>query len=136
MRAIDEQVILVTGATDGLGRGVAADLLERGATVLLHGRSEERGERTLRELREETGLHGGQWATGPAVWATPGFCTERIHLFAVTGAEEGETDRDAGEQIEIVRLPFEDVLASATSGGIDDAKTLAGVLWLAAMRAA
>ena len=55
MREISEQVILVTGATDGLGRGVAADLASRGATVLLHGRSPERLERTLTELRDETG---------------------------------------------------------------------------------
>jgi NAD(P)-dependent dehydrogenase (short-subunit alcohol dehydrogenase family) len=55
MREISEQVILVTGATDGLGRGVAADLASRGATVLLHGRSPERLERTLAGLRDETG---------------------------------------------------------------------------------
>ena len=55
MREISEQVILVTGATDGLGRGVAADLASRGATVLLHGRSDERLQRTARELGEETG---------------------------------------------------------------------------------
>src|SRR3954451_19035698 len=55
MREISEQVILVTGATDGLGGGVAADLASRGATVLLHGRSPERLERTLAELRDETG---------------------------------------------------------------------------------
>jgi NAD(P)-dependent dehydrogenase (short-subunit alcohol dehydrogenase family) len=55
MRDISDQVILVTGATDGLGRGVAAELASRGATVLLHGRSAERLERTQRELREETG---------------------------------------------------------------------------------
>jgi len=55
MREISEQVILVTGATDGLGRGVAADLASRGATVLLHGRSPERLERTLAQLRDETG---------------------------------------------------------------------------------
>ena len=55
MRDIAEQVILVTGATDGLGRGVAADLASRGATVLLHGRNQERLDRTLGELRRETG---------------------------------------------------------------------------------
>jgi NAD(P)-dependent dehydrogenase (short-subunit alcohol dehydrogenase family) len=55
MRDITEQVILVTGGTDGLGRGVAAELASRGATVLLHGRSPERLGRTLAELRAETG---------------------------------------------------------------------------------
>jgi len=50
-RPIEEQAILVTGATDGLGRGVAAELARRGAAVLLHGRSAERGEQALAELR-------------------------------------------------------------------------------------
>ena len=55
MRSIEEAVVLVTGATDGLGRVVARDLAARGATVLLHGRSEERAEAAMREIREETG---------------------------------------------------------------------------------
>jgi NAD(P)-dependent dehydrogenase (short-subunit alcohol dehydrogenase family) len=55
MRDISEQVILVTGATDGLGKGVATELASRGATVLLHGRSPERLEATLREIGQATG---------------------------------------------------------------------------------
>ena len=50
-----EATILVTGATDGLGKRVAFELAARGATVLLHGRSRERLEATLGEAREETG---------------------------------------------------------------------------------
>jgi NAD(P)-dependent dehydrogenase (short-subunit alcohol dehydrogenase family) len=50
-----EAKILVTGATDGLGRRVALDLAATGASVLLHGRSRERLEATLGEVREETG---------------------------------------------------------------------------------
>ncbi len=53
MRNVDEAVILVTGATDGLGRRVARDLAAEGATVLLHGRSRERAEATVREIGEE-----------------------------------------------------------------------------------
>lgn len=48
-------VILVTGATDGLGKMVARDLAAEGATVLVHGRSEERAEAAVGEIREETG---------------------------------------------------------------------------------
>ncbi len=55
MRNIDEAVILVTGATDGLGKRVAHDLTQKGATVLLHGRDPERGEAAVREIREGTG---------------------------------------------------------------------------------
>jgi NAD(P)-dependent dehydrogenase (short-subunit alcohol dehydrogenase family) len=44
-------VVLVTGATDGLGRGVARALAKRGATVLVHGRDEARAEAIASELR-------------------------------------------------------------------------------------
>jgi NAD(P)-dependent dehydrogenase (short-subunit alcohol dehydrogenase family) len=47
--------ILVTGATDGLGRRLASDLAATGATVLLHGRSRERLEATIEKVRGETG---------------------------------------------------------------------------------
>ncbi|MEI7948836.1 MAG: SDR family NAD(P)-dependent oxidoreductase, partial [Gammaproteobacteria bacterium] len=43
MTSIEQQVILVTGATDGLGREVATSLARQGATVLLHGRNQEKG---------------------------------------------------------------------------------------------
>ncbi len=55
VRPLGQQIILVTGATDGLGRAVASELAARGATLLLHGRSEERGKRTLSEIRARTG---------------------------------------------------------------------------------
>jgi NAD(P)-dependent dehydrogenase (short-subunit alcohol dehydrogenase family) len=50
-----QATILVTGATDGLGRRVAQELAAKGATVLLHGRSLERLEATLEELKSQTG---------------------------------------------------------------------------------
>ncbi len=55
MRELAEAVILVTGATDGLGKQVALELAGRGATVLLHGRSRERLEATREEIGRETG---------------------------------------------------------------------------------
>src|ERR671920_755845 len=50
-----QATILVTGATDGLGRSVAQEFAAEGATVLLHGRSPERLEATLEELSSQTG---------------------------------------------------------------------------------
>jgi NAD(P)-dependent dehydrogenase (short-subunit alcohol dehydrogenase family) len=58
VRSIEQQTILITGATDGLGRAVARTLAGQGATLLLHGRSEERGERVLAQIRAETGNTG------------------------------------------------------------------------------
>jgi NAD(P)-dependent dehydrogenase (short-subunit alcohol dehydrogenase family) len=52
MRSVKQQVILITGSTDGLGKHLARVLAARGATVLLHGRDPNRGERVLREIRE------------------------------------------------------------------------------------
>src|SRR5215207_10900629 len=54
MRNLAEATILVTGATDGLGKRVARELAAKGTTVLLHGRSPERLEATLEELRSQT----------------------------------------------------------------------------------
>src|SRR3712207_4061091 len=55
MRGAAQATVLVTGATDGLGRRVALELAAKGATVLLHGRSPQRVEATLEEVRGQTG---------------------------------------------------------------------------------
>jgi NAD(P)-dependent dehydrogenase (short-subunit alcohol dehydrogenase family) len=54
MRDAAEATIMVTGATDGLGKRLARELAAKGTTVLLHGRSPERLEATLEELRDHT----------------------------------------------------------------------------------
>jgi NAD(P)-dependent dehydrogenase (short-subunit alcohol dehydrogenase family) len=55
MKDLAGATILVTGATDGLGKRVALELAAKGATVLLHGRNQERLEAALEEMRTETG---------------------------------------------------------------------------------
>jgi NAD(P)-dependent dehydrogenase (short-subunit alcohol dehydrogenase family) len=42
--------VFITGATDGLGRGVAAELNRRGAKVLVHGRDRSRAEAVAAEV--------------------------------------------------------------------------------------
>src|SRR2546421_1975467 len=61
MRPLTEQVILITGATDGLGKAVALQLAHAGATLLLHGRDEARGQHTLEEIRGQTGNTRLSW---------------------------------------------------------------------------
>jgi NAD(P)-dependent dehydrogenase (short-subunit alcohol dehydrogenase family) len=55
MRPIDQQAILMTGSTSGLGKAVALELARRGATVLLHGRSQELLDAAMAEIRGATG---------------------------------------------------------------------------------
>jgi NAD(P)-dependent dehydrogenase (short-subunit alcohol dehydrogenase family) len=50
MAELHGKVILVTGATDGLGRALAAELARAGATVLVHGRDPGRIADTIKEV--------------------------------------------------------------------------------------
>jgi NAD(P)-dependent dehydrogenase (short-subunit alcohol dehydrogenase family) len=60
MTVLDGKVILLTGATDGMGRVLAADLVMAGATVLVHGRDPGRIAATVAEVAEvaEAGSQG------------------------------------------------------------------------------
>lgn len=55
MKAIEQMSILVTGASDGIGRGAAAELARRGARVLLHGRDASRLSAARDAIASETG---------------------------------------------------------------------------------
>ncbi|GHH22844.1 SDR family NAD(P)-dependent oxidoreductase [Streptomyces rubradiris] len=55
MTSIADQTIVITGATDGLGRALAHELAPLGPELVLHGRSEEKGQELLAELRAATG---------------------------------------------------------------------------------
>ena len=79
-----------------------------------------------RELQEECGLTGGRWRELAAFWTTPGFCRERMHLFAAEGVERGDASPADDEELELVRWPLEDI--GARLDEIEDAKTLAGLL--------
>jgi ADP-ribose diphosphatase len=87
---------------------------------------EEPLETARRELREECGLSGGRWRELAAFWTTPGFCRERMHLFAAEGVTRGAPEPAADEELELVRWPLEEV--ESHLGEIEDAKTLAGLL--------
>jgi NAD(P)-dependent dehydrogenase (short-subunit alcohol dehydrogenase family) len=58
MAALDGNVILLTGATDGMGRALAAVLGREGATVLVHGRDQGRIAATVAEVTEAAGGPG------------------------------------------------------------------------------
>ncbi len=51
MHGTTAPTILVTGATDGIGRETARELTRRGASVIVHGRNAERVAATVAELR-------------------------------------------------------------------------------------
>jgi ADP-ribose pyrophosphatase len=78
-----------------------------------------------RELREECGLTGGEWRKLAVFWTTPGFCRERMHLFAAENVERGEPEPADDEELELVRWPVAEI--GERLGEVEDAKTLAGL---------
>ena len=86
-----------------------------------------------RELAEETGLAATTWEHGPRFYTAPGFCDELMHLYLATGIgpADGEAPHDEDEELELEWLELSDALAAIDDGRIRDAKTIAGVGWLA-----
>jgi ADP-ribose pyrophosphatase len=102
----------------------------RGHLLELPAGTAEEGEEPLetarRELQEECGLTGGAWRELAVFWTTPGFCNERMHLFAAEGVDQGEASPAADEELELVRWPIAEI--GERLHEIEDAKTLAGLL--------
>jgi ADP-ribose pyrophosphatase len=84
-----------------------------------------------RELLEETGVSAGRLEPLTTIWTTPGFTDERIHLFWAADLKSGAHAREADEFIEVVSKPLSDVLTLIKDGRISDAKTVAGILYVA-----
>jgi ADP-ribose pyrophosphatase len=84
-----------------------------------------------RELAEEVGLSAGQWEDGPTFFTAPGFCDERMHLYLATDLSDSPADADPDEQLEPTWMTLTDALTAIDDGQIRDAKTIAGIGWLA-----
>ncbi|MBV4358836.1 SDR family NAD(P)-dependent oxidoreductase [Pinibacter aurantiacus] len=52
---MENKIILVTGATDGIGKITATSLAEQGHTVIVHGRNKQKAETVLNEIISKTG---------------------------------------------------------------------------------
>ena len=90
-----------------------------------------------REVREESGYEVEQLEQIATFYLSPGGSSERIILFYAEVSDAGRVGSGGGEiaegeSIEIVEVPIDAIKADALAGRIDDAKTLAGVLWLMA----
>ena len=97
------------------------------------GRVDE-GEQTLagakRELMEETGITAKNWKQAMFFYVSPGFLNETMALYLARGLTRGTANPEEDEVIEARFFPVSVAARMATSGRIQDAKTIAGALWL------
>lgn len=110
-------------------QAAGAELLEIPAGTLDPG--EEPLTAAERELAEECGLAAARWEQGPSFYAAPGFSTERLTLFLATELRAVEATAPDDEALESSWLSLPDALTAIDAGGIADAKSLVGILWLA-----
>jgi ADP-ribose pyrophosphatase len=106
-------------------------LLEAPAGTLAEGELPEVG--AARELEEELGLLAARLEKLSEFFVSPGFLEEKMWVFLATELSEGTQRLDDDEILDIVRLPIADALEMITSGEIQDAKTIIGLM-LAAPR--
>jgi len=106
-------------------------LLEAPAGTLAKGERPEIG--AARELKEELGLVAARLEKLSEFFVSPGFCEEKMWVYLATELSEGEQALEDDEIIDVVRLPIAEALEMITSGEIEDAKTIIGLM-LAAPR--
>lgn len=106
-------------------------LLEAPAGKLDEG--ETPAQAAARELEEELGFIAGNLEKLSEFFVSPGFCEEKMWVYLATDLAESKQRLEDDEIIEIVRMPFTQALSMITTGEIEDAKTIIGVM-LAAPR--
>jgi 8-oxo-dGTP pyrophosphatase MutT (NUDIX family) len=106
---------------------------ERALLEVPAGKLDEEGEEPLeaakRELAEEVGKAAGSWEHVKAIYTSPGFTDERIHVYLATDLSDvARPEVEEDERIEIVAWPLarlDDAVAAC-----EDAKSLVALLLL------
>lgn len=78
-----------------------------------------------RETSEETGYAVSGMRKIGVIYTSPGFCNEKIHIFAAECRSRKKTKRDRDELIEVKLLTVKEAVRLFRAGKISDAKTVA-----------
>lgn len=82
-----------------------------------------------RELEEETGYRASSVEKLCEFFMSPGVLSERMVLYLATGLTAGPPRLEAGEQIETFVVLWPEAMELIKRGEIQDAKSIAGLLW-------
>jgi ADP-ribose pyrophosphatase len=81
-----------------------------------------------RELLEETGYRAGRLEKLGAIWTSPGFTDEVIHLYSAFDLEAAEQQLEPDEIIELVPMSLREALETIRRSAIFDAKSATALL--------
>ena len=103
-------------------------LLELPAGKLDHGTEENVLLGAQRELSEETGLEAAEWTYLGYTLASPGFCDEALHMYLARGLTRKRQHLDEDEFLDVVTMPFGQLVEQVMDGTITDGKTVSTTL--------
>jgi len=86
-------------------------------------------EAAARELQEETGYRAKRFTEFLAVFPTPGFLEERMHILLAEGLTKGEAQPEEDEKIISRGYKVGDLKRKIEKGKLRDGKTIAGILY-------
>lgn len=118
----DKTVVLVRQYRHAAGE----NLLEIPAGRLEMAETPQTG--AARELEEEIGFTAAKLEKLAEFYVSPGFLTEKMYMFLATELNQTAQNLDEHENIEIERMTFPQAFDLIRSGGIEDAKTIVGLL--------
>jgi len=90
-------------------------------------------EAAKRELQEEAGIQAKQWKK-VGVWKLAANVKQTINVFFATELTEGENKLDEDEQIEIMKMPLDEVLEKIATGDITVGSHIAALLLFDTLR--
>jgi ADP-ribose pyrophosphatase len=105
---------------------VEKDLLEIPAGCIDPG--EEPVATVRREMREEIGYLPRKIERLGGFYASPGYCTEYLHLYLANDLVPDRLQAEDTDSIELVRVPLSRIAGLIASGDICDAKSIAVLL--------
>ena len=102
------------------------ELLEIPAGKL--GEGEDPFECAVRELSEETGCTAGKYVNLGAIYPSPGFCRETLHLYLALDLEYGEMHLDENELLSVEAIGIDELIGMIMANELKDAKSVVGIM--------
>lgn len=85
-------------------------------------------EAAKRELSEETGYSAEEYRFIGEYYSSPAILSEKIYMYVATGLKAGERRLDDDEFLDVIEIPFGEVVKMIAENEIPDGKTQTAVL--------